>query len=183
MLRNVSFAIAAGELVVVTGPNGSGKTSLLRCIAGLLEPSAGTIAGSARSKGRTLHVGHADPAKPHLTVLENLRFWSALGGHGGASVQDAAAVFGLAALLALPARILSAGQRRRLSLARLLLTPSELWLLDEPANALDRDGVERLAAAVAAHRAQGGSAIVATHDLLPFPDARQLALRSGTVAC
>lgn len=183
VLRDVGFALAPGELILVSGPNGSGKTSLLRCVAGLLAPDAGSIAGRARAKGRTHHLGHADPAKPHLTVLENLRFWAALGAGGGLLPVAAAAAMGLAARLEVPAQILSAGQRRRLSLARLLLSPALLWLLDEPANALDADGVARLAAVVAEHRSRGGAVIVATHGPLPFPDARQLAIAGGTAAC
>jgi heme exporter protein A len=183
VLSDVGFTLGPGELILITGPNGSGKTSLLRCIAGLLAPDAGTVAGPARARGQTLHVGHADPVKPHLTVLENLRFWAALGAGGGRPPEEAADAMGLAARLDVPARILSAGQRRRLSLARLLLSPALVWLLDEPANALDTDGVARLAAIVADHRARGGAVIVATHGPLPFPDARPLVLGHGAVAC
>lgn len=183
VLREVSLTLGAGELILVTGPNGSGKTTLLRCLAGLLAPMAGQIAGRATAVGLTLHVGHADPVKGQLTVAENLRFWSALAGGGGRTVGAAAEAFGLTALLDVPTQVLSAGQRRRLSLARLLLSPADVWLLDEPANALDTDGVDRLLAAVAEHREQGGGAIVATHDNLPFPTPRHLALNAGTGSC
>lgn len=183
VLHEVSLTLGAGELILVTGPNGSGKTTLLRCLAGLLSAMSGRIAGSATATGLTLHVGHADPVKGQLTVAENLRFWSDLAGGGGRTVEAAAEAFGLGSLLDAPTQVLSAGQRRRLSLARLLLSPAEVWLLDEPANALDTDGIDRLLAAVAAHRDGGGAAIVATHDNLPFATPRHLALKAGTGTC
>lgn len=183
VLRHVSLILGPGELLVISGPNGSGKSSLLRCMAGLLPLAAGAISGTALAPGETVHLGHADPVKSHLTALENLKFWAALGGEPGLPCIDAAAAFGLSALADLPAHIFSAGQRRRLSLARLLLSRARLWLLDEPANALDSDGIARLAAAVADHRAAGGGVVVATHDDLPFAAPRHIALSAGTIAC
>lgn len=183
VLRHVSLILGPGELLVISGPNGSGKSSLLRCMAGLLPLAAGTISGTALAPGETIHIGHADPVKSHLTALENLKFWAALGGGAGQHPADAAAAFGLSTLTDLPTHIFSAGQRRRLSLARLVLSQTKLWLLDEPANALDSNGIAQLAAAVADHRSAGGGVVVATHDDLPFAAPRRITLSAGTIAC
>ncbi|MEZ5670346.1 MAG: heme ABC exporter ATP-binding protein CcmA [Alphaproteobacteria bacterium] len=182
VLDGIGLTLAAGELAVVTGPNGSGKTSLLRCLAGLLPLAAGTVAGPAGDGPAVLFVGHADPAKVHLTVAENLRYWLRLGGAEGDDIGPALAAFDLAGLADTPVGILSAGQRRRLSLSRLRLGAARVWLLDEPTNALDRDNVARLAAAVEAHCAGGGAALVATHDVAAFPRARAIPLAVAKAA-
>ena len=133
LFRGLSFALAAGEALAVTGPNGSGKTTLLRLIAGLLPPTAGRIAlaDSEEPVGEAVHfVGHLDALKGALTVDENLAFHRSLFGGGGTTVDEALARMGIGTLAALPAQVLSAGQRRRAALARLLVSYRPVWLLD-----------------------------------------------------
>lgn len=179
----LDFTLPAGGALLLTGANGSGKSSLLRLMAGLLRPASGAllwdgrpVAAEAEAHAARLHyLGHLDAVKPVLTVAENLTFWAAL--RGGASAVDAALdAFGLTALAAVPGRLLSAGQRRRVALARLLAAPAELWLLDEPSVGLDQASVGRLAAAITAHRAQGGRVVVATHTALELGDPQRLCL-------
>jgi heme exporter protein A len=178
VLDRLSFALAPGETLLLRGPNGAGKSTLLRALAGLL-PASGRVALDGRPLGpdaRTdlvAYAGHLDAIKPQLTVAENLAFWAGL--FGGDPVP-ALAAFALAPLADRPAHLLSAGQKRRLGLARLLLAPRRLWLLDEPTVALDADATARLLAALAAHAAAGGLAVVATHAPLPLPSARELTL-------
>jgi len=175
VFENLGFAIADGGALVLRGPNGSGKSSLLRLMAGLAPPLSGTlawndepVADDADAHHRRLHyVGHADPVKPTLTVAENLRFWAALRGDGAAAASAAVGRaldgFAIAHLADLPGRYLSAGQRRRVNLARLLASPAVLWLLDEPATALDQAGIGCLKDAMAAHRAHGGMVVASAH--------------------
>lgn len=172
VFTGLSFRIAAGEALLLRGPNGSGKSSLLRCMAGLLAPIAGAqtwndqpIANDAEShRARLRYLGHQDAVKPTLTVRENLTVWQQL--H---AVRDTAAIGKALADLAidhladLPARLLSAGQRRRVALARLLVAPAALWLLDEPTTALDDESVGRFAATVQHHRADGGMVVLSSH--------------------
>ncbi len=181
----VDFALDRGQALLLRGPNGSGKTSLLRICAGLLPPAEGRLTVDGRAVAEdpeafaaTLQfVGHLDPLKPVLTVAENLRFWMRLSG-GGGEVGAALARFGLAGLADLPARYLSAGQRRRANLARLAATPAALWLLDEPTTALDEQSTRALAELVAEHRAGGGMVMAATHIELDMPGAADLRLGS-----
>lgn len=175
----VNFSLRAGELMELTGPNGSGKSSLLRLIAGLGEPSYGAIhleGGHAElSIGQQCHyIAHQDAIKPALTVLENLEFWR--GYLGGGVCQQAMAAFGLERLADYPAQLLSDGQKRRLSLARLALVPRMLWLLDEPTVGLDAASQARLFALISTHLDQGGMIIAATHVPLAVPAAVKLAL-------
>lgn len=170
VFEHLDMSLRPGEALLLRGPNGSGKSSLLRLLAGLLRPLAGRIAWAGRAIGddppahraRLHYVAHADALKPGLTVRENLEFATALAG-GTATPAAALAALGLEALADLPARFLSAGQRRRLTLARLLATARPLWLLDEPGVGLDRASRDRLEAAIARHRADGGICVVATH--------------------
>jgi heme exporter protein A len=167
--------VAAGGALLLTGSNGSGKSSLLRLLATLLSPAAGRLLWGgvplreAPSYRAALHyVGHLDTTKPALTPRETLGFWAALrgtpaDGGGAAAIERALAAFGLAAVADWPCRWLSAGQRRRLALARLIASPAPIWLLDEPAAALDSDGEARLAAAIGEHRRAGGLVVLATH--------------------
>ena len=182
VFRDLDFVVAAGEALVLTGPNGSGKTTLLRLLAGLLRPASGTLlwdgadalADLPSHARRVTYVGHQDAVKPAFTASENLRLAAKL---DGGAVAEALAAVGLEELADLPARMLSAGQRRRLALARLALSRAPLWLLDEPTLGLDARSVERFGGMLAAHRDRGGIAVAATHLPLPLSDAVELALR------
>jgi heme exporter protein A len=188
VFSGVSLAVAAGQALVLTGPNGAGKSSLLRVLAGLIHPITGRIeieGGDAElTVGEQCHyVGHLDPLKPALTVRENLAFWARFLNGARADDEDALIGQGLAAtgledLAGLPAGYLSAGQRKRLSLARVLAAPRPVWLLDEPTTALDAASQERLHDAMQAHLAGGGLIVAATHGPLGLGDT--LALQLGS---
>jgi heme exporter protein A len=180
LFADLSFGVAAGQALLVMGPNGAGKTTLLRTIAGLLHPAAGRVFMEGGAPDETLseqchYVGHPNAIKTSLTVAENAAFWSRFLGNGGAD-QAALETFGLAALSDIPAGYLSAGQKRRLGLARLLLADRPLWLLDEPTSSLDQAGQETLTTAVNAHLTRGGMVVAATHMPLGFAKARELHL-------
>lgn len=185
IFRGLDFALPEGGALVLTGPNGSGKSSLLRLMAALTPPETGIlawdgvdIAADRAAHRRRLHfIGHADGLKPVLSSAEMLRFWAGMRG-GAAMPDEALAQFGLTRQAELPCRYLSAGQKRRLALARLVASPADLWLLDEPATGLDADSIERLFAAMSSHRAQGGRIVVSTHAPLPLPGAQFLSLAS-----
>ena len=182
LFLGLSFALADGEGLRIVGPNGAGKTSLLRVIAGLLAPAQGRVAleGAEGGAGEASHlIGHQDAVKGALTVEENLEFWRAMLGGGAATVETALSVLGLAALAPFPARVLSAGQRRRLSLARLLVAKRRLWLLDEPASGLDADGLQTLSRLIAEHLAAGGITVAAAHGAPDVPGAREIRLGGG----
>lgn len=180
----VDFALSAGEALLVTGANGSGKSSLLRVMAGLLRPVTGTLHWRGRPAAEDRegfaaelrYVGHLDAIKPVLTVAENLAFWARLAGHGPDAVARGLEALGIGHLAGLPARVLSAGQRRRLGLARLIAAPAPLWLLDEPTVALDTASVAAVEAAIADHRAAGGIAVVSTNAPVSLPEARRLVM-------
>jgi heme exporter protein A len=178
VFEDVSFAVAAGELLAVTGPNGSGKSTLLRIIAGLLAPVAGTVTldpAPADGIGEAHYVGHADALKPSLTVAANLTFWRrVLRGRG--SIDEALDAVGMARLADLPVSTLSAGQKRRVALARLLVARRPLWLLDEPTGALDAAAEAMLGRLLTRHLAGGGIAIAATHRPLPVAAVGRLSL-------
>ncbi|MGH6881436.1 heme ABC exporter ATP-binding protein CcmA [Hypericibacter sp.] len=184
LFEAMGFALMPGDLLLLTGPNGSGKSSLLRLLAGLNAPAAGRILWQGRAiaedmpahRRRLRFLTHLDGVKPALTVLENLAFWSALMGGTAAAARSALTAFELERIADLPARFLSAGQRRRLALSRLVLMPAALWLLDEPSTSLDSEGSERLLAAIATHRTQDGIVILATHDRLALTPTRELRL-------
>jgi heme exporter protein A len=188
VFTGVGFSVTAGAALAVTGPNGAGKTTLLRLIAGLLEPAAGELALTEGAPDTTLaeqahYLGHRDALKPALSVRENLAFWYAfLGGRDASAASAAPAVLsaldavGLTPLVSLPAAYLSAGQRRRLAIARLVAAPRPIWLLDEPTAALDAASQDRLAGLMGAHLAGGGIIVAATHGPLGLPGAAELRL-------
>jgi heme exporter protein A len=177
LLKGFSLAASAGEAVALTGPNGAGKTSLLRAIAGFIAPLAGTIAfqGAAgaldavEARCADVHlIGHQDGLKPGRSARDELGFAADWTGGDAAGAKRAADVLGLAPLLGLAVRHLSAGQRRRLALARLVTSPRALWLLDEPFAPLDAANRARLGELMAAHLAGGGLIVAAVHDPLPI---------------
>lgn len=174
VFARLEFALPAGGALVLSGPNGSGKSSLLRLMAGLTPAAAGrlswnggAVADDPAAHRRRLHyVGHLDAIKPALSARETLIVAAGLrGGRGdlGAAAEGALAAMGLARLADVPTRYFSAGQRRRLALARLFASPAPLWLLDEPRTALDADAVAGLDQAIAGHRSGGGMVIAALH--------------------
>ena len=158
VLEGIGFVLNPGAALILRGPNGSGKTTLLRTLAGLQPPLAGTIEGAEE---RIAYAAHADGIKPTLTVAENLRFWASVFGTRG--IEAAVAAYDLGPLSARPAGMLSAGQKRRLGLARMLVTGRPVWAMDEPTVSLDRDAVAMFARAVGAHLDAGGMAVIATH--------------------
>lgn len=171
VFRALAFSVSSGGALVLVGPNGSGKSSLLRVMAGLLPQAAGTLSWNGANlaedpdahRARLRYLGHLDAVKPALTVTENLAFWAGLLGAEGEAVVPALDALGIGHLADLPARFLSAGQKRRLNLARLALRPAALWLLDEPATALDAETTDRLRNLIQKHRDGGGMAVVSTH--------------------
>jgi heme exporter protein A len=188
VFAGLGFAVPQGGALILHGPNGSGKSSLLRLMAGLLKPALGSLAWDDRPvsddpeghRARLQYLGHLDAVKPVLSAAENLTFWASAhgGGEGGGQGGVAAALerIGLTDLADVPARVLSAGQRRRLALARLFLAPADLWLLDEPTVGLDEDSIGRLQAGLADHRKDGGRVVVATHTAIDLPGAERVDL-------
>lgn len=181
VFRDLDFAVATGGALVLAGPNGSGKSTLLRLLAGLVRPMAGTLSWNGEDAladlpahaDRVAYLGHLDAVKPGLTVIENLRFAAGL---GRGRVADALDAMGLRDLADLPARMLSAGQKRRLALGRLALSEAPIWLLDEPTIGLDTLSLARFGTLLAGHRAAGGLVIAATHIPLPLDNVATLNL-------
>ncbi len=173
-----SLKAQAGDAILLYGANGAGKSSLLRMLAGLLPVTAGSIRWQDPATALSpppAYCGHRDPIKAWLTVGEHLDFWCAL--HGGGRIDLATKVFGLNRFLSVPCGLLSAGQKRRLSLARLMLTSAPVWLLDEPTVSLDSEGIAQLETLIADHRAAGGLVIAATHAEMAIPKAVTVKLR------
>jgi heme exporter protein A len=184
IFEGLGFSVAGGEALLVTGRNGAGKSSLLRMIAGLLRIAGGTLSleggDSERSIGEQAHyLGHSDALKPSLTVEENIAFWTAWLGGGGLP-RDALAAVGLESLAGLPAAYLSAGQKRRLSIARVIAVKRPLWLLDEPTSALDSASQAILLDLMRGQLAGGGLIVAATHLPLGLEGARELRLERAS---
>ncbi|MAS40172.1 MAG: heme ABC exporter ATP-binding protein CcmA [Porticoccaceae bacterium] len=179
----LSLRVGPGEALVLTGPNGSGKTTLLRALAGFLRPDDGTISipGDEREPAELAHfVGHMEGVKAHLSVRENLTFWADyLDGTGGEDLNAAFGQFALSGLEDIPAGYLSAGQKRRLALARLAVAKRPMWLLDEPTVSLDTASVGLLMKAIEAHLADGGLAVIATHVSLGLANERAMRIGSA----
>lgn len=175
ILAGINFVMVSGTALVVRGPNGSGKTSLLRTIAGLQPQISGQITGA---EDRIAYAAHSDGLKAAMSVAENLEFWSSV--FGGPSIQPALNAFNLNSLASRRAGHLSAGQKRRLGLARLMVTERPLWVLDEPTVSLDAVSVSIFISALESHLANGGMALISTHidlgldaevlDMTPFKD-------------
>ncbi len=182
VFAGLSFSVASGGALLLTGPNGSGKSTLLRVLAGLGRAEAGrllwdgedALADLPAHAARLRYLGHQDAVKPGLTVAENLRFWG-----GREAIRQALAAVDLQRLADLPARMLSAGQKRRLAIARLAIAEAALWLLDEPTLGLDTASVARFGGLLAAHRGRGGIVVAATHLPLPLDGAAEFSLAAA----
>ena len=179
VFAGLNFSLSGGEALVVTGRNGAGKSSLLRVIAGLVRLAAGRLELDGGEPDATIgeqshYVGHQDAVKPSLAVYENLKFWTQYLGAGERTIESALEAVDLAPLADLPAAYLSAGQRRRLSIARLVAVSRPLWLLDEPTSALDVPSQDRLADLMRRHLAGGGMIVAAAHGPIGLERAREL---------
>lgn len=178
LFEALTVRLGAGEVVVVEGPNGAGKSSLLLTLAGVLHPDSGSVAGAEADAPHLHFLGYGSAVKTRLTVAENLAFWRTMYGPSGIEAAAALDRVGLAHTAELDAGVLSAGQTRRLGLARLLVSRRPVWLLDEPTASLDTAGSRLVAEMIDAHAAQGGGVVVATHEHLPLT-ANHRSLRLG----
>ncbi|GLQ07815.1 heme ABC exporter ATP-binding protein CcmA [Sneathiella chinensis] len=180
-----ALSLSAGQALWVKGKNGAGKTSLLRVVAGLLKPARGSVCWNGIDiredpdayQGHCHYIGHQDALKPVLTARENLTFWSTYA--GVSRVAEALEIFELSRIADMPAGILSAGQKKRTNLARLVASPAPLWILDEPISSLDTHYIRLFADCLAAHLKDGGMALFATHQDLQVDGVGYLDLNGG----
>ncbi|HEV3397156.1 MAG TPA: heme ABC exporter ATP-binding protein CcmA [Xanthobacteraceae bacterium] len=184
IFRNINFSLSSGQALAVLGPNGAGKSSLLRIVAGVLRTTSGRLSLEGGDPELTIpeqahYLGHLDALKPSLSVAENLAFWARYLGPGPGVLADALEAVGLAPIRDLPAGYLSAGQRRRLSIARLVAVRRPIWLLDEAASALDQAAQARLIELMRGHLAGGGLILAATHAPLGLDQAQELRLEAA----
>lgn len=183
VFARLEFSVADGDILILSGPNGSGKSSLLRIMAGLLQPSEGAVCRDGEDIRDDFeahchdirYAGHLDAVKPALTVAENIGFWASLYGHQP-DIDRALSAFNLGYLGDIPGRMLSAGQKHRVNLARLAATPSKLWLLDEPTVALDAASVSCLEALLVEHQQAGGIAVLSTHTDMALENIKRLSI-------
>lgn len=173
IVAGVTFAVNPGDLYLLHGPNGSGKTTLLRALAGFSRPACGSL---KRAVGRTILLGYADAVKAAFTAQENIDFWGALYGAAPATVERAISQLRIFPFLNQRTGTLSSGQRRRLALCRVVISRRPIWLLDEPTAGMDAASVATAVDLIAGHCRSGGSAVVATHEALPFAGARTITL-------
>lgn len=176
LFEDRSFALGPGDAALLTGPNGAGKSSLMRIAAGLLRPAAGTV----EREGGIAFTGEAAALDARLPLRQALGFWARLDGARSADVDGALDIMGIANLAQVPVHMLSTGQRKRAALTRVIAGHAGTWLLDEPGNGLDTASLDRLAGAMAAHRAGGGIVVVATHQRLDLPGAITISLGVGS---
>ena len=187
VFSGLGFAVGAGEALIVTGRNGAGKSSLLRTVAGLVQLTRGRLELEGGDPELSIaeqahYLGHQDALKPALSVGENLAFWAGFFGAPRPDLPQALEAVGLAALIRLPAAYLSAGQRRRLSIARLVVVKRPIWLLDEPTSTLDLSAQDRLSGLMQAHLAEGGLILAATHGPVGLANTRELRLEQASVS-
>lgn len=184
VFSGLNFQISEGEILVLTGRNGSGKSTLLRLMSGLLQPADGELVWDGENikddpsahHARLTYVGHAEAVKPALSVIENVEFWRSVRDEPGTPAVDALAAVGIDHLADLPARYLSAGQKRRVALTRAMTSGARLWLLDEPTTALDAESSATIGTIIDAHRQAGGMAVISTHTDLGLSETRELNL-------
>jgi heme exporter protein A len=173
LARDIALSVPAGSGLMLRGPNGAGKSTLLLTLAGLLDPLEGSVVleGHDEDFGPAFHhCGHRNAIRPRLTAVETLEFWCGINGNAAMPVAEALDRIGLARQAKLDAAYLSAGQQRRLALARLLVSARPVWLLDEPTSALDTEGQKLLAGLIGDHLADGGIAVIASHDAIDLED-------------
>jgi len=187
VFAGVSFTVGAGEALTISGRNGAGKSSLLRAVIGLLRLAQGRLTLEGGDPELTIaeqahYLGHQDALKPSLSVAENLRFWAGFLGKPSSAIDEPLDAVGLAGLAALPAAYLSAGQRRRLSIARLVAVKRPIWLLDEPTSTLDASAQQRLAGLMQAHLGAGGLILAATHGPIGLEKMQELQLDQARAA-
>ncbi len=187
VFSGVGFAVGPGEALIVTGRNGAGKSSLLRTVAGLVRLTRGRLDLEGGDPELSIaeqahYLGHQDALKPALSVGENLAFWAGFFGAPSPDLPQALEAVGLAALIRLPAAYLSAGQRRRLSIARLVAVKRPIWLLDEPTSTLDVSAQDRLAGLMQAHLAEGGLILAATHGPVGLANTQELRLEQTSAS-